>query len=94
MSPDKKAANFIGGPVGEGRPREGAASLSKQFICQRSDEPIRPMMLGNMRHNGVRRLFVTCSACGHYTYVDFIRAMNLSMLDSVVAKEVTKRTRT
>ncbi len=94
MSPDKKAANFIGGPVGEGRPREGAASLSKQFICQRSDEPIRPMTLENMRQNGVRGLFVTCSACGHHTYVDFTKEMNLSMLDSVVAKEVTKRTRT
>src|SRR5712691_11426012 len=30
----RKAANFIGGPVGEGRPREGVVSHSKQFICQ------------------------------------------------------------
>ena len=60
----------------------------------KSDEPIRPMTLENMRQNGVRGLFVTCSACGHHTYVDFTRATNLSMLDSVVAKEVTKRTRT
>ena len=34
------------------------------------DEPIRPMTLGNMRQNGVRGLFVTCSACGHNTEVN------------------------
>jgi len=31
------------------------------------DEPIRPMTLGNMYQNGVRGLYVTCSACGHHT---------------------------
>jgi len=36
----------------------------------RSDEPIRPMTLGNMRRNGVRGLYVTCSACGHHTEVN------------------------
>ena len=30
----------------------------------RDDEPIRSMTLGNMRHNGVRGLFVTCQHCG------------------------------
>ncbi len=30
------------------------------------DEPIRPMTLGNMYQNGVRGLYVTCSACGHH----------------------------
>jgi hypothetical protein len=28
------------------------------------------MTLGNMRQNGVRGLFVTCSACGHHTEVN------------------------
>ncbi len=36
----------------------------------RHDEPIRPMTLGNMRRNGVRGMFVTCSACGHDTEVN------------------------
>ena len=30
----------------------------------RSEEPIRPMTLGNMRSRGVRSLFATCLACG------------------------------
>ncbi len=30
----------------------------------RCDEPIGPMMLGNMRSLGVRSLFATCLACG------------------------------
>ena len=37
----------------------------------RRDEPIRPMTLGNMRAHGVRGLYVTCSACGHHTEVNF-----------------------
>ena len=36
----------------------------------RSDEPIRPMSLGNMRRNGVRGLFVTCSARGSHAEVN------------------------
>ncbi len=36
----------------------------------RDDTPIRPMTRGNMRQNGVRGLFVTCSACGHHTEVN------------------------
>jgi hypothetical protein len=36
----------------------------------RSDEPIQPMTLGNMRQNGVRGLDVTCRACGHHTEVN------------------------
>ena len=36
----------------------------------RRDEPIRPMTLGNMRKNGVRGLFVTCSSCGYYAEVN------------------------
>ena len=39
----------------------------------RRDEPIEPMTLGNMRQNGVRRLFVTCSACGYHTEVNVDR---------------------
>ena len=35
----------------------------------RSDEPIGPMTLGNMRSLGVRSLFATCLACGHKTEV-------------------------
>jgi len=35
-----------------------------------SDDPIRPMTLGNMRSLGVRGLFVTCLACGHEIKVD------------------------
>ena len=81
--------------MGEGRPREGAVSLSKQFICQ--DDEVTPK--GTARQDAatlachVIRL-QNCSACGHHTYVDFTRATNLSMLDSVVAKDVTKRTKT
>jgi hypothetical protein len=33
-------------------------------------EPIEPMTLGNMRQNGVRGLYVTCSACGYHTEVN------------------------
>jgi hypothetical protein len=36
----------------------------------RSDEPIQPMTLGNMRQNGVRGLDVTCLHCGHHTGVN------------------------
>ena len=36
----------------------------------RSDEPIRPLTLGNMRRNGVRGLDVTCRAYGHHTEVN------------------------
>ena len=36
----------------------------------RRDEPIEPMTLGNMRQNGVRGLFVTCSACGYHAEVN------------------------
>jgi len=36
----------------------------------RSDEPIRPMTLGNMRSLGVRGLFVICRHCGHKTEVN------------------------
>jgi hypothetical protein len=36
----------------------------------RSDEPIRPMTLGNMRSLGVRSLFATCLACGSKTEVN------------------------
>jgi ribosomal protein L37E len=36
----------------------------------RRDEPIQAMALGNMRQNGVRWLYVTCSACGHHTEVN------------------------
>ena len=61
---------------------------------ERSDEPIRPMTLGNIRQNRVRALLVTCSVAAIIPYIDFTRATNLSMLDSVVAKEVTKRTKT
>jgi len=32
--------------------------------------PIRPMTLGSMRQNGVRGLFVTCSACGYHAEVN------------------------
>ena len=42
--------------VGKGR-RVGNA-------VARRNEPIQPMTLGNMRRNGVRGLFVTCTACG------------------------------
>ena len=35
----------------------------------RSDEPIRPMALGNMRALGVRRLFAIRGTCGHETEV-------------------------
>jgi len=42
--------------VGKGR-RVGNA-------VARRKEPIQPMTLGNMRRNGVRGLFVTCTACG------------------------------
>jgi hypothetical protein len=37
----------------------------------RRDESIRPMTLGNMRQNGVRELYVTCSACGYHAEVNF-----------------------
>ncbi len=36
----------------------------------KNDPPIRPMTLGNMRQNGVRGLFVTCSACGYHAEVN------------------------
>ncbi len=36
----------------------------------RSDEPIGPMTLGNMRSLGVRSLFATCLACGSKTEVN------------------------
>jgi hypothetical protein len=36
----------------------------------RRDEPIRPVTLSNMRQNGVRGLFVTCSACRYHTEVN------------------------
>jgi hypothetical protein len=42
----------------------GAAAMTRR------DEPIRPMTLGNMRQNGVRGLYVTCSACGHRTEIN------------------------
>jgi hypothetical protein len=42
----------------------GAAAMTRR------DEPIRPMTLGNMRQNGVRGLYVTCSACGHRTVIN------------------------
>jgi hypothetical protein len=38
-----------------------------------SNEPIRPMTLGNMRQNGVRGLDVTCQHCGHHTEVNVDR---------------------
>jgi hypothetical protein len=33
------------------------------------DQSVRPMILDNMRQNGVRKLFA-CRACGHHTEVD------------------------
>jgi len=36
----------------------------------RRNEPIQPMTLGNMRRNGVRGLFVTCTACGRTSEVN------------------------
>jgi hypothetical protein len=36
----------------------------------RSEEPIQPMTLGNMRQNGVRGLYVTCRSCGYETAVN------------------------
>ena len=36
----------------------------------KDDAPIRPITLGNMRQNGVRKLFATCRACGHHTEVN------------------------
>ena len=36
----------------------------------RSDEPTKPMTLGNMRSLGVRSLFATCLACGSKTAVN------------------------
>jgi hypothetical protein len=36
----------------------------------RSDEPTKPMTLGNMRSLGVRSLFAACRACGHKTKVN------------------------
>jgi hypothetical protein len=36
----------------------------------RSDEPIGPMTLGNMRSLGVRSLSATCLACGSRTEVN------------------------
>src|SRR5258708_956085 len=36
----------------------------------RSDEPTKPMTLGNMRSLGVRSLFATCLACGSKTEVN------------------------
>src|SRR5260221_14792506 len=51
----------------QARPDEadgGAAAMT------RSDEPIQPMTLGNMRQNGVRGLFVTCPHCGYETAVN------------------------
>jgi hypothetical protein len=32
----------------------------------RSHEPIEPMTLENMRHNGVRSLDVQCNQCRHH----------------------------
>lgn len=37
---------------------------------RRSDEPIEPMTLGNMRRNGVRSPYATCQHCGHRTVVN------------------------
>jgi hypothetical protein len=34
-------------------------------MMARSHEPIEPMTLENMRHNGVRSLDVQCSQCRH-----------------------------
>jgi hypothetical protein len=39
-------------------------------MAPRQDEPTKGMSLGNMRQNGVRGLFVTCSACGHHAEVN------------------------
>ena len=36
----------------------------------RSDEPTKPMTLGNMRSRDVRSLFTTCLACGSKTEVN------------------------
>ena len=36
----------------------------------RSDEPTKPMTLGNMRSLGVRSLFATCLTCGSKTEVN------------------------
>jgi len=39
----------------------------------RSDEPIRPMTLANIRQNCVRGLDVTCLHCGYHTAVNVDR---------------------
>jgi hypothetical protein len=36
----------------------------------RSTDPIEPMTLDNMRHNGVRSLDAQCSECRHRTIVN------------------------
>ena len=40
------------------------AAGDRMLDMPRSEEPIRPMTLGNMRSRGVRSLFATCLACG------------------------------
>jgi hypothetical protein len=39
--------------------------MSAVMATRRIDYPIEPMTLGNMRHNGVRSLFVSCWQCHH-----------------------------
>jgi hypothetical protein len=51
----------------QARPGEAAGGAAEMT---RPDEPITPMSLGNMRHHGVRRLDVSCRACGHNTEIN------------------------
>jgi hypothetical protein len=39
----------------------------------RSNDPVEPMTLDNMRENGVRSLFVSCRQCHHRTSFAFQR---------------------
>jgi hypothetical protein len=54
--------------------RAGPAEIIK-FPVARSNEPIEPMTLGNMRENGVRSLFVSCWQCHHQAVMSGYEAL-------------------
>jgi hypothetical protein len=62
--------SYIGSLTGTARPLDSVPCLFLAHGMAKDDEPIRPMILGNMRQNGVRGLFVTCSSCGYHSEVN------------------------
>jgi hypothetical protein len=46
-------------------PNDSGPACNRRMVARRTNDPIEPMTLGNMRANGVRSLDVSCWQCHH-----------------------------